>query len=148
MNIGRTILMAGILLSQAVFAHRDSTVFSDIMWSGDRFEIVHEMHLADALRVADFLKLGGEIDQLRNLASMALYVEHHFDVAREAGSTPINTIGAEIDGDTLYVYQEWVTPLQDPFPKVTNTLLVDVIPKASARWRVLLPSGVHEFRRD
>jgi hypothetical protein len=148
MNMRKSILLAGVLFSHYVLAHRDSTSFSDIIWSGDRFEIIHEMHLVDALRVADFLKLDGEIDKLRNLASIALYVEHHFDIARAPESSPIQTIGAEIDGDMLYVYQEWVTPLTDPFPQVTNSILVDVIPNTAAAWRILLPSGVHEFMRD
>ena len=95
-------------------------------WAGDRFEIVHRMHLSDAINVLRRLEKDTAIDSLRGRARLALYVEENFSIASEGKRVAgIETLGAEIDDDFLLVYQEWVTALPETQPQIQNRALME-----------------------
>jgi len=152
-------------------------VWTDITWVEGRFEIVHRMHLSDAITVNRYMGGTEAIEELRSLARVALYVDERFtllgdlsatqetlDISRKAAldaplstavtapqaetaSTGIvlSTIGAEIEDDFMFVYQEWVTPLPKHFPIVDNFVLLDVEPDAQAFIKIKGP-GLNEER--
>lgn len=134
------LLSALLLCSASPNAHRGHAVWTDITWNGSAFEIVHRMHLSDAINVSRSLGNDLPIGERRSLALLALYVEDRFRVldASDAGTGAqhgaggntviLQTIGAEIDDDFLLVYQEWRTPLPERFPPVDNRILMDVEP--------------------
>ncbi|MEO1081162.1 MAG: DUF6702 family protein [Pseudomonadota bacterium] len=136
-------------------AHRGHAVWTDITWVGDRFEIVHRMHLADAIAVNRFMGGRDAIEAPRSLARVALYVEERFKLqgANEAADgdeideSRLDTIGAEIEDDFMFVYQEWVTRLPLRFPALENTVLLDVEPDAQAFVRILGPELDEERER-
>jgi hypothetical protein len=78
--VGRLLLGAAalLLLSFNSSAHRGHAVWTDITWSGSGFEIVHRMHLSDAITASRYMGGGLPIDDLRSLALVALYVEERF----------------------------------------------------------------------
>lgn len=141
-------------------AHRGHAVWTDITWAGDRFEIVHRMHLADAITINRYMGGAQAIEELRSLARVALYVDQRFVIqgqgtaaiadealaeAVENTGIILETIGAEIEDDFIFVYQEWVTPLPSQFPVVDNFVLLDVEPDAQAFLKIKGP-GLNEER--
>ncbi len=143
------------LLAAPGLAHRGHAVWTDITWAGDRFEIVHRMHLADAITVNRFMGGREAIEEPRSLARVALYVEERFRLqcpvqetdGAEPGEGELETIGAEIEDDFMFVYQEWVTSLPRRFPALDNTVLLDVEPQSQAFMRILGPDLDEERER-
>ncbi|MFT7288969.1 MAG: hypothetical protein ACI87W_003094 [Halieaceae bacterium] len=142
------VVIAALLLglSTSVVAHRGHAVWTDISWSGDGFEIVHRMHLVDAISINRFAGGSLAIEEMRSLALVALYIEERFTVAGESGSIVLQTIGAEIEDDFLLVYQEWKTALPAAFPQVDNRVLLDVEPQSQAFVYIKGP-GISEERQ-
>ncbi|MFK8041061.1 DUF6702 family protein [Congregibacter sp.] len=145
----RWILSAVLLLCMMpAGAHRGHAVWTDIVWSGESFEIVHRMHLADAIVVNRYMGGTESIEELRSLALVALYVDERFKLlsaARKDAAIKLETIGAEIEDDFLLVYQEWVTALPERFPVIDNFVLLDVEPEAQAFIKIKAP-GLDEER--
>jgi len=150
LSAGALLLAAlGLILSAtAVLAHRGHALWTDITWADDRFEIVHRMHLADAITANRAMGGREPIELPRSLARVALYVEERFGLAQPPaaeGPSPFETIGAEIEDDFLFVYQEWVTDLPERFPELLNTVLLDLEPQAQAFVHIRGP-GLDEER--
>jgi hypothetical protein len=138
-----------LVFSGTACAHRGHAVWTDITWAGDRFEIVHRMHLADAISVNRFMGGREAIEAPRSLARVALYVEERFHRLPESGvdRPRFETIGAEIEDDFIFVYQEWVTDLPERFPGLTNRVLLDIEPEAQAFLRIQGPGLAEERQR-
>ena len=149
------VLLWLLALAGAASSHRGHAVWTDITWAGDRFEIVHRMHLADAITVNRFMGGRDAIEEPRSLARVALYVEERFKLqgsfgAGEGADSPagrLDTIGAEIEDDFMFVYQEWTTSLPQRFPALENTMLLDVEPRAQAFMRIFGPDLDEERER-
>lgn len=124
------VLAAAALLAQA---HRGHAVWTDITWNGEGFEIVHRLHLADAITIQRSRGDAAPIETLRSQALVALYVEERFTLLVDGERITPATIGAEIEDDFLLVYQEWRAPLPvDRFPDIDNRILLDLEPDAQA----------------
>lgn len=147
----RTRGIPGLLVALALLlvlpgeAHRGHAVWTDITWTGNGFEIVHRVHLADAITINRHVGGMAAIEELASLARVALYVEDRFSVLHKGGPVPVTTIGAEIEDDFMLVYQEWSTALPEEFPEIDNQLLLDVEPDAQAFIRIEGP-GIDEER--
>ncbi|MDP5052591.1 MAG: hypothetical protein NWP69_02265 [Congregibacter sp.] len=149
----RGVLTAGLaltILSVALpgAAHRGHAVWTDIGWADDRFEIVHRMHLADAIVVNRYMGGTQPIEEMRSLALVALYVEERFTLlgtTANGEAVALQTIGAEIEDDFILVYQEWATALPTQFPVVDNAVLLDVEPGSQAFIKIKGP-GLDEER--
>jgi hypothetical protein len=139
--------LALFLFASAAGAHRGHAVWTDITWAGDRFEIVHRMHLADAISVNRFEGGSEAIEEPRSLARVALYVEARFRIGGADATAAIETIGAEIEDDFIFIYQEYATDLPERFPPVENTVLLDIEPGAQAFIRIEGP-GISEEREQ
>lgn len=143
----RRALLLALLICLPAAAHRGHAVWTDIVWAGDRFEITHRMHLADAVSINR--RLGGHegIEAPRSLARLALYAEERFTVRGGDGTAAaLTTLGAEIEDDFLFVYQEWRTALPARFPALENRLLLDAEPGAQQFLRIRGP-GLDEERQ-
>ena len=58
------------------------------------------------------------------------------------------TLGAELDDDFAFIYQEWhPEALPETFPAINNGLLIDLIPEAQQFTRIETPKGIEERRR-
>lgn len=143
---GRWLLAVTALLASALCAaHRGHAVWTDITWAGEGFEIVHRLHLADAIAVNRHMGGLEAIEELASLARVALYVEQRFTIHHNDASEALATVGAEIEDDFMLVYQEWSTPLPERFPAIDNRVLLDIEPGAQAFIRIHGP-GIDEER--
>lgn len=145
------VFLGAMLVMNAVLAgaHRGHAVWTDIRWNGAGFEIVHRLHLADAITIQRHLGDSGRIETLRSQALVALYVEERFTLLVADQRITPDTIGAEIDDDFLLVYQEWAAPLpENGFPEIDNRVLVDVEPGAQAFVHIEGPEISEERERS
>jgi len=149
--LGRVAVRSLLLLtiSMAVVAHRGSGVWTDMVWVDDHFDITHRLHAADGLTINRFMGGTGRLDNLKELAFVALYVDQRFmtptRTASQSRESPLTTLGAEIDDDFVYVYQQW-WPADRPtdLSHITNSLLGDIIPASQRFLRIETPEGVQE----
>ena len=83
--------------------------------SENRIEVVHRLHRHDAeAGLAQRLREPNlRLEDLQTRAMLALYVEEHFALSGQLTTAPLplHLIGAELDGDYVLVYQEYVGAL-------------------------------------
>lgn len=137
-----------ISVSSLAFAHRGHGSWTEMDWVNDRFEITHQIHLADAIRLLEAMRVEAPIDSMEALALLALYVEARFAMHRDGAPVLLDTLGAEIDDDFLYVFQEWVTPLPETMPTITSEVLLDIEPSAQAFIHVEAPGMTETFQLE
>ena len=134
------VAVALLLLSgQAADAHREHGVWTELVWSEDRFEITHHMHLQDAQQVLKTLGFDINLDSPEGLARLALYDEERFLLFERGKVARLDLIGAETEGDFLYVFQEWHGSQTIEIPQIKSTLLEDVHPDAVTWIRIEAP---------
>ena len=136
-------LVMGLLVALDVSAHRGHGMWTEVAWAGNGFEIIHRIHLSDALRVLETMETEASVESMEGLALLALYVEANFSVSSQSGRATLSTLGAEIDDDFLYVFQEWLTPLPEQTPVFTSSVLLDIEPGAHAYVNYQAP-GINE----
>ncbi len=127
-------------------AHRLRMAMTTIVWRADRglLEITHRLHTGDAeLALAGSTADGQHDDDdhganregyaalspenARQRARIALYVGKRFGlVDPDKGAIDLTTLGAEVDGDNVLVYQEVKLPALPPVLRVRNEILTDV----------------------
>ncbi len=106
MRLGFVLLM--VFVVHTADAHRLSQSMTEIDWSPDRatLEIVHSVHLDDAmLLLAQLGAPDGELD-IETQAKLMLYTESHFELAQKGQPLELEPVGAQIQGDYLWIYQE------------------------------------------
>lgn len=101
------IALSLLMLATTAWAHRQPGVVSRIEWSQDdqALHITHRLHAHDAVRL---LSDGIALDSVDGLARIAIHVETRFALTTERDDQPmaLEMIGAENDGDDVYVYQQ------------------------------------------
>jgi hypothetical protein len=114
-------------------AHRQPEALTAISYNPNTgsTEIVHQLHAHDAERVLEELPANGKtpIDTVEGQARLALYVEERFELADQNGNllSDVKLLGAELEGDTLYAYQEYVKALPRTI-LIRNDILRDILP--------------------
>ncbi len=136
-------LLVGLMIAMDVSAHRGHGMWTEVAWAGNGFEITHRIHLSDALRVLENMEAEASIESMEGLALLALYVEANFRVSSVTERAELSTLGAEIDDDFLYVFQEWLTPLPAQTPTFSSSVLLDIEPSAHAYVNYQAP-GINE----
>ena len=140
------LISALLCISSAVSAHRGHGSWTEMNWVDDRFEITHQIHLADAIRLLQTREVEAPIDSMEALALLALYVEARFAMHRDGTPIPLETLGAEIDDDFVYIFQEWLTPLPETMPTFTSDVLRDIEPTAQAFLHIETPDISETFQ--
>ncbi len=138
-RVGWAVAVLMLLSVQVTEAHRDHGVWTELVWSEDRFEITHHMHLQDAQRVLERLGVDVRLDSPEGLAQLALYVEDRFSLSERGESAHLELIGAETEGDFLYVFQEWHGSEGSEIPQIDSTLLKEIHPDAVTWIRIEAP---------
>jgi len=116
-------LLVALLWHPGARAHRDHGVWTEVLWAETHFEITHQLHLADALPLLEALDANAAIDSLEGQAMIALHVAETFSLEAESAKGSVETIGAEIDDDFLFIYQEWYGQKPHGEPRVSLTAL-------------------------
>jgi len=147
-TLAGTLLLWLSLTAAHSWAHRGHGVWTDIVWSQDRFEITHRLHAADAITITRRTGSHLGIDTPEGLARLALYVEERFAIAGGDDPQPaVITLGAEVEDDFVYVYQEWPVELgAKAFPIIQNDILIDLEPRAQRFVRIITQESIEERR--
>jgi hypothetical protein len=125
-------LAGATLLPARAWAHRSSVTLTRLTANpaAGTWELVHYLHQHDALQVLALRAAPARPAELRSpegLARIALEVEGHFLLQDPAGrGLPLETLGAEPEGDTIAVYQETPAPARSGRYTVSSTLLHDL----------------------
>tara|TARA_B100001059_G_C17834801_1_gene587278 strand:+ start:5086 stop:5412 length:327 start_codon:yes stop_codon:yes gene_type:complete len=67
------------------------------------------------------------IDNTEGMARIALYVENNFTILNDSGPLDLKLIGAELVGNYIFIYQEWLEPLE-PNVYIKNEILREIYP--------------------
>ncbi|MCH6255972.1 hypothetical protein MLD52_05390 [Puniceicoccaceae bacterium K14] len=130
----KILVVASILLGfTPLYAHRQPEALTTIEYNQgtESTEIVHRLHAHDAEQV--LLSLQSEkssaLDTLEGRALVALHVEKCFQIANVENGTVmlIKLLGAELEDDTLYVYQEYDGVLPGDL-KLRNDIFREYLP--------------------
>ena len=105
------LLIVAVMGGGAAAAHQVplalTIVTVDDAGMGRKMQITHRIPVHDCLTMLEKLKIKTPIEQLETQARLALYVESTFSLRDKAGAKIlVETIGAEIDGEFFYIYQE------------------------------------------
>lgn len=131
-------LLTGVFLHPLAGAHRDHGIWTEILWTNNHFEITHQIHLADALTLLDALDASASLESLKGQALIALHLEETFSLKSEGAEGSTKTIGAEIDDDFLFIYQEWYgqKPLVKPRFSLTALNLIYGATRATIHYQI------------
>jgi hypothetical protein len=148
----RRLFVALALLSalHPALAHRVPGTSSTVDWNprSGLTEITHRLHVHDALTGVERFYEGGplSVTDPKHQARIALYVEDRFEI-EFADGTPImlRTLGAELEGDYLLVYQETATRLRGPI-RIRNDILRDALPVQVNEVFIRTDNGVRTLR--
>lgn len=111
-------------------AHRAPEALTTIEFNSNTglTEVVHRLHLHDLEpNLNRILKEKRQsLETLEGRARVAIYVQERFAIVPGGGNKPLNLtlLGAEIEGDSLYVYQEYKGELPSSL-KIRNDILRD-----------------------
>jgi hypothetical protein len=120
--------VALLWLSLSAQGHRLAQSVTELEWRVDeqRLEVTHSIHLDDAIPL--LINTGGVDGELGPLAQARLlyYVEQHFELTlRDAQPVELTPVGAAIDGEYLWIYQELSLPRFPENLRLNVSLLQD-----------------------
>ena len=153
-----TLGVAILFFGAQAFAHRQHHVWTEIERNPNTglIEISHRFHIQDGLHILqnkgpDAAEL--PIESVEALAHLALYVDQHFGLWPRCDNTKIRSlelIGAGIDDDFIYVYQEIDLAGQLHELSFSNTLLQDIEPYAASFVNINSAAGqyIYQFTSD
>ena len=143
--------LAFILGAQITQAHRAHVTLTRVTTNprSGQWEIVHAIHYHDALRLLAVRGVRDDVQptSVEGRAQLALEVERSFRWFAPNGVLlrPV-TVGAELEGDNVYVYQELPAPtlvgryavectwMHDVFPEQVNNVSVEfAVPRTTVR---------------
>jgi hypothetical protein len=104
------------------------------------------LHLADAIVLLQALDPEEHIDSIRGQALLAIHVEENFSMNPPDVAGSIATIGAEIDDDFIFIYQEWHGAKPNTSPIFSHTAILAAYPDAEVRVRYQI-DGTNEVLR-
>ena len=129
------LLLVILLVSPSSWAHREHGFWTEVVWVGAHFEISHQLHLADAIVLLKALNPNEHIDSLRGQALLTIHVEENFSMNPPDATGSIATIGAEIDDDFIFIYQEWHGAKPTALPTFSHTAIFAAYPDAKTNVR-------------
>ncbi len=147
------VLGVGLMWAPPALAHRAQTVLSTVMWNEAQtsLDVMHRLHGHDA-EICLAMKSGAaqaDITMLQTQAQLMIYIEETFRLTDGGRAIALSPLGAEMEGESVMLYQEGklAAPprnlaidnriLRDVFENQTN--LVNV--RLAQRTRTLLFSG-------
>ena len=141
------VALLSLVDSHLLLAHRQPEALTTISCNPNTgsTEIVHQLHVHDAEQVLEELPENRRtsIDSLEGQARLALYIEERFKLADQNGDPLANVkvLGAELEGDTLYAYQEYAKTLPQTI-RIRNDILRDILPSQVNTVNILTEAGV------
>lgn len=111
-------------------AHQLKQSVTELNWRlhQQRLEVVHGLHLDDAMALLALFKAHDGVVTPAVGAQLLLYVEQHFGLTIDGEVALLEAVGAEVDGDYLYIYQEMPMAVPPGALVVENRLMHDFFP--------------------
>ncbi len=122
-------------------AHREPEALTTAEYNSNtgQTEIVHRPHIHDVEPNMDRIlrEAGQSLESLEGRARVAIYVRERFAIIPDGQRAPLllSLVGAEIEGDYLYVYQEYNGELPDSL-RIRDGILRDVFPEQVNRFSI------------
>lgn len=150
----RRIVIGGVValtVAAPALAHRLARTETEIRIAQDgAVTVIHVYHLQDAQSALFQAKLINQPDlsSLRARAKLALYTQEQFTIAASGVPATLEIIGAEIEGDSVYIYQEG--QIGDGTLTIDARMLRDLIKNQSNSVNVVRngPTTTLEFSGD
>lgn len=115
-------------------AHQLNYSYTELKWRVDKqvLEVTHSIHMDDAVVLLAHLGDFQASLDLQSQAKLLLYVEQNFRLQVGERQLQLDPVGAQVEGDNLWIYQEIVlqkypsglivhcTLMQDVFSSQTN----------------------------
>ena len=119
-----------LALPGPALAHRVARTETELRIAPDgRISVIHAIHAQDAqdaLFEAGLIKRP-DIGTLENRARLALHVAERFLLFADEAPVPLELLGAELEGKTVYIYQEGEGPADSRY-KLASFILSDLVP--------------------
>lgn len=122
-----------LIFATGIYAHRTPEALTAIEYNPntESTEIAHRLHVHDVEPNMDRIleESGQSLEAIEGRARVSLYVHERFSIISNGENEPIalSLVGAEVEGDYLYVYQEYGEKLTGSL-KIRNGILRDVFP--------------------
>ena len=150
--LGALALVAVIIMGmglgvRSAAAHRANAAVTTIEWNErtGNLEIIHRLHAHDAqVAVSDVMGVHPpDLTELKPRAALALYVSRDFSMQNADGRRLRQEIvGAELQGNYVYVYQEVALEKAPECLLITNGIMLDVFRKQINTVNFKTPHGV------
>ena len=105
-----TTLLTQLVIPPAAYADRERLSFSEVSYNqgSELLEVTHRLHLHDAQQAltGEGLLSTPDLTPLRARAALALYVANQFKINRGETLLLLETLGAQIEGNYIYIYQQ------------------------------------------
>ena len=133
--ISSILLLVGILFPPNLYAHRIPLVMTTIEKMDDgKIGITHRFHAHDAISILAKAKdvKSPNLEDVKNRAKFALYTRDNFLMASkeaktgEISPTVLKIIGAEVEGEYIFIYQELDSASLPPNAYLRSTLLSEM----------------------
>ena len=150
----RAILLAAAALCVASpgWAHKLKESQSEVRFRPDTrtIEVTHQLHLDDAVFLLRALQAGSGAHALgpEEQAQLLLYVEHHFELQLNGRPIELEPVGAQFDGDLLWIYQEASNVAAPERVGAEITLLHDLFVDATNRINWIVGDEVESLELD
>ena len=149
MTLRRLIVLVALLLSAPLMAHQQKIAISTLSVNPrtERLEIVHQVPVHDsehALRRQGAKKpdIIGSADSREEFAA---YVTRRFTIEIDGQSITPAYVGSEIDGGSLYIYQDAPAPRPGASIRINSQILTDVWARQENRVNISVGTGVTTF---
>jgi hypothetical protein len=128
---GLALALASLGWASPALAHRPQSVLTTLEWNPQArmLEAIHRIHGHDAEVALSFLiadRAGQDLSTPKGQAHLALYVERRFSVRVDDDALTFATIGAELAGEDIVLYQEARLAAAPEALEVDNRILRDV----------------------
>ncbi len=144
------ILLLGLLAAGPGSAHTLQSSLTEVSWQpdGGRLEVVHSLHLDDAMVLLAALGAPGGNLSLHTEAALMLYLERNFTLSVKGQPLTLQAVGAEFRGDYLWLYQEQQVPGYPHGLTVRMTLMQEYFAAQQHQINFVVGDRVRTLRLD
>ena len=143
------LIISALLCSTAALSHRAPSLNSTISWNerSQHLEITHQIHQHDAQAMLEHIQTNSEdLSSLEHRAHIALLMNKHFYIGNTNDQPlPTKTIGAKLEADYIFVYQELEKPA-DKNAIIDITLHTLFSHAYTSTLRIHTPMGIKSYQ--
>ena len=149
-TLSKCCLWAALLcLPLLVSAHRQHLSWTEVALSDGKksAEITHRLHQHDSVALLRSMGFDNpDLDSLEHLAVLAVYAARNTQLILKDGTlAEAEIIGAEAEGDFVFVYQELLAAME-PLHKVHTSVFMDINPGQINRVNVLHSGNINSLK--